>query len=303
MVTGYLSPIYAESLAEFGTPYRLSKSGGWILKRPIFNLSYLDGMGCYPFFDCQDWSKLHLDLNNLADELISLAVVSDPFGNYDREYLERCFTDVCFPYKQHFVTDLSESPETFISSHHLKYVNKSLNKIGVEICESPTDFLNDWIELYGNLVKKHNIKGMSAFSRQSFTQQFLVPGIVVFRAYYQNQTIGMILCYVQGENVYCHLGSYNALGYKYMASYAIVWTIIQHFADRGLKYVNIGAGAGIKGNAADGLNKFKQGWSNCTRTAYFCGRIFDRDKYADILRVKEIPKTDYFPAYRQGEFG
>jgi len=48
-VTGYLHHSYADSLAEFGTPYLLPKSGGWILKRQIPGFTYSDGMGCYPF--------------------------------------------------------------------------------------------------------------------------------------------------------------------------------------------------------------------------------------------------------------
>ena len=40
-----------------------------------------------------------------------------------------------------------------------------------------------------------------------------------------------------------------------------------------------------------------------TRTAYFCGRIFDRRLYQEIVKSAGIVDTDYFPAYRLGEFG
>lgn len=302
IVKGYLSPVYAKSLGEFGTPYQLSECGGWILKRPIAGSPYQDAMGCYPFFDCLDWSKLHRDLDNLSDELVSFAMVTDPFGNYTQEDLKRCFNDVFFPYKEQLMTDLTESPEAYISHHHLGCAKKALRKVGVEVCEKPDYYLDDWMELYGNLIKKHVIRGISAFSKKSFENQFLVPGLVAFRAYYEKHTVGMILCYVHGENAYCHLGAYNALGYKYMASYAIMWTLIQHFANQGLKFVNIGAGPGVKGNLDDGLNQFKKGWSNCTRITYFCGRIFDANKYSEIVQAKHISDTNYFPAYRNGEF-
>jgi hypothetical protein len=63
----------------------------------------------------------------------------------------------------------------------------------------------------------------------------------------------------------------------------------------------LGAGAGT--SAADsGLDRFKQGWSTDFRTAYFCGRIFDRKKYEEIVRLRNVPATSYFPAYRVGEF-
>ena len=44
-VTGYLHPGYARSLAEFGTPRELERSGGWLLERAIPGSSYFDAMG------------------------------------------------------------------------------------------------------------------------------------------------------------------------------------------------------------------------------------------------------------------
>jgi hypothetical protein len=83
MITGYLHPGYAASLAEFGTPRLLPRSEGWILERQIPGSPYSDGMGCYPLFACQDWSQLHADLESIGSELVSLALVTDPFGKYD----------------------------------------------------------------------------------------------------------------------------------------------------------------------------------------------------------------------------
>jgi len=37
-------------------------------------------------------------------------------------------------------------------------------------------------------------------------------------------------------------------------------------------------------------------------TAYFCGRVFDGEKYEEIVRAQHTPPTGYFPAYRAGEF-
>jgi hypothetical protein len=52
----------------------------------------------------------------------------------------------------------------------------------------------------------------------------------------------------------------------------------------------------------DGLSEFKMAFSTETRTTYFCGRIFNHQRYSEIVKAKGIPKTDYFPAYRKGEF-
>jgi hypothetical protein len=67
--------------------------------------------------------------------------------------------------------------------------------------------------------------------------------------------------------------------------------------------IDHGAGAGINSDGNDGLSQLKRGWSSETRTAYFCGRIFNRKVYGEIVRASGAPATDYFPAYRKGELG
>jgi hypothetical protein len=302
-MTGYMHPGYAESLAEFGTPRELPRCGGWILERQIPGFPYRDAMGCYPLFCCQDWSQLHADLEDLDDEWVSLALVTGPFGEYDTAYLHRCFRDIVLPFKQHFIVDLSRPIDTFVSSHHRRYARKALRDVQVERCQDPTQFNDEWVDLYATLIGRHNIKGIAAFSRLAFAKQLKVPGLVVFRAVCKEITVGMALWYIQEEVGYYHLAAYSDTGYKLRASFALFWSAIEYFAGQGLRWLNLGAGAGISGNGADGLSRFKRGWSTGTRTAYFCGRIFNPERYTEIVKAKGITATDYFPAYRKGEFG
>jgi hypothetical protein len=300
---GYMHSGYAESLSEFGVPRKLPQCEGWILERPIPGFPYHDGMSCYPLFACQDWSQLRADLEDIGTDLVSLALVTDPFGSYDPAYLQSCFKDVVFPFKEHFVIELGPSPDTFVSSHHRRYARKAAQQLDIEICENPAEFLDDWVELYTTLTERHNIKGISAFSRSAFTKQLSLPGIVAFRAIYEAATVGMLLWYVQGEVGYYHLGAYNLLGYELRASFALFWRVIEYFTKEGLRSLSLGAGAGVTNNGSDGLSRFKQGWSTGTRTAYFCGHIFDQAKYLEIIQAKDVSTNNgYFPAYRKGEF-
>ena len=57
-MNGYRSPLYAESLAEFGTPIYLPRSDGWLLGLPIPESAKHDAIGCYPLFDCGNWQML-----------------------------------------------------------------------------------------------------------------------------------------------------------------------------------------------------------------------------------------------------
>lgn len=301
MVTGYLHPGYAESLREFGTPRELPRCGGWFLERQIPGFLYRDAMGCYPLFACQDWSKLASDLDNIGDDLVSLALVTDPFGEYKEAYLHRCF-DVVIPFKEHFIADLRLPMNDIVSRHHRYYARKALENVSVERCYDPTLFLDEWVDLYAALIERLNLKGIKAFSRIAFAKQLGIPGIVMFRVISQGSTVGAHLWYAQGEVAYSHLAAFSPLGYDLMASYALYWSAIEYFADE-VRWLDLGAGAGVESNGTDGLSQFKRGWSTGTRTVYFCGRIFDHQGYSKIVKAKGIAATTYFPAYRKGEFG
>jgi hypothetical protein len=259
-------------------------------------------MGCYPLFACHDWSQLHADLEELDREWVSLSLVTDPLAEYDAAYLCWCFGDVVIPFKQHFVVDLSRPVDTCVSKHHRRYARKALKDVSVEICKSPMHLLDDWVDLYATLSERHKIKGILAFSRSSFAKQLRVPGIVAFRATYQGTTVGALLWYVQGEASYYHLGASSPLGYELRTSFALFWSAIEYFAASGLRRLDLGAGAGVTGDGTDGLARFKRGWSTGTRTAYFCGRIFDQARYAELARARGVSADGYFPAYRKGEF-
>lgn len=300
--TGYLHPLYAGSLREFGEPLELPSSQGWVLRRSIPATAYFDSMGCYPMFMCRDWSKLGKDLQQIREHMISISLVTDSFGKYTQQELEFHFKDIARPYKQHFIIDLQRSPVHYIAAHHQRNARKALKNVTVEICPEPLQFLNEWCMLYDNLIERHHIKGITRFSREVFTTQLTIPGLVVFRASVNGETVGMLLWYLQNEVGYYHLGAYNSIGYEQNASFALFWRLIEYFADSGLKWLNLGAGAGSYNDGQDGLSRFKRGWATSTRTAYFCGRIFDRQKYQQIIEQKNIPSTDFFPAYRLGEF-
>ena len=299
--SGYLHPLYPRSLIEFGEPVQLPASKGWILKRPIPRTSEFDGMGCYPIFMCEDWSCLEKDLDWVGTQLVSLSAITDPFGRYTKLELLQSFKDIARPYKEHFIIDLQQPPEKFVSAHHQRNALKALQRVKVEICAEPITFLNEWISLYQFLIERHNIKGITSFSKEAFARQLTVPGVVAFRAIAEDRTIGMVLWYIQGPIGYYHLGAYSSEGYELKASFALFWILLKYFADFGLHWLSLGAGAGVEGDKNDGLSRFKRGWSTGTRTTFFCGRIFDPIKYEEIVSTRKLINTNYFPAYRAGE--
>ncbi len=299
--SGYPSPAYAASLAEFGEPLALPDSGGWLLRRPIGRTGQLDAMGPYPLFSCEDWSALPCDMDRLAAEsnLLSVVLVADPFCPLSANTLAETFPDLCRPFKEHHVIDLAEAPDDFIDRHHARNVRYAARRVDVQRCPPPARYLDDWCELYACLVERHGIRGMARFSRESFTAQFDVPGLVAFRAIAGDATVGMALWYAQGDRAYYHLGAYSEAGYNAKASFALFAEAIEHFRGEGLRWLGLGAGAGASGQGNDGLNRFKRGWANGVRPAYLCGRVLNRPAY-DALSGPAA--RSYFPAYREGEF-
>lgn len=299
-MTGYLHPAYAASLREFGTPLELPASGGWLLVRQIPDSDLFDAMGCYPLFGCRDWSRLSQDFEQLRGALVSLALVSDPFGNYDEGLLRHCFDHV-LAFKEHFVADLTQPVNEQAPKYHRKNARRALRDATVEILSHPLDALNDWDLLYAHLVARHQIKGIRAFSHAAFEAQLKVPGMVALRAVTNSETVGMHLWYVQDDVAYSHLSAYNEVGYDLQVSYGLNWVANEHFAGK-LRWLVLGAGAGTSANSGRGLTEYKRGWSTGTRQVYFCGRTLDPERYQALTKWHNRPPTQYFPAYRANEF-
>jgi hypothetical protein len=299
---GYAHSNYAASLAEFGAPRLLPASGGWILKRPIPGTVHRDAMGCYPLFACRDWSQLPADIETLKKEFVSLVLVTDPFGDYTEESLRRTFKDLVVPFKEHFVIDLAATTATSIHPHHRRNARKALDFISVEECTA-AETVNEWTSLYANLVARHNVRGIARFSEASFAMQSKAPGAVMLRATHEGQTVGMTWWFVSGGVGYYHLGAYSDDGYELRASFGLFSRAIELFRADGLRWLDLGGGAGLANDPQDGLSRFKRGWSTGTRTAFLCGRIFDQGRYSEIVKAKGVAATNFFPAYRTGEFG
>ena len=298
---GYASPAYAESLSEFGVPRRLSGSGGSVLERAVPGSSHRDAMGPYPLFACDDWGALREDLAALRNELVAITLVADPFGAHDPDELRRSFDRVT-AFKEHFVVDLTTPAAARTHAHHRRNAVRAAREVTVDRCAEPPLVLDECCSLYANLVRRHSIRGIAAFSRTAFAKQLGVPGVAVFRATRESETVGMTIWFVDYDLAYYHLGAYSDTGYRVGASFALFSHALEHFAATGVRWVDLGARAGIRASTEDGLTRFKQGWATATRTAYLCASVLDHSLYAELAAT--VPgQTDYFPAYRAGEFG
>lgn len=296
--TGYAHADYAASLAEFGTPRHLPRCNGWILERQIPGTPYKDAIGSYPLFSCGDWSQLAMDLNEIGTDLVSLMVVPAVFDGYSRPLLEECFTQVT-PFKYHYVTDLLQPLEKIVKKSHKDTVARAVKNVQVSYCTEPFAHLAKWVALFEVLVKRHGITDIRAFSPVAFAKQLAIPGMVMFEAKANGETVGLDLWYTQGDVAYGHLVAFSERGYELRASYATKWFMLNYFVGK-VRWVDLGGGAGISTNNTDGLSIYKGGWSTGTVPAYLCGRIFDHALYHSLTAAAGTASNAYFPAYRAG---
>ena len=299
-VTGYRHPQYAWSLQEFGKPRELPQSRGWILERSIPMFSDTDAMGCYPLFACKDWSRLHLDIDDLQNQLVSLSLVTDPFGDYSEPYLRRCFPDLVLPFKEHFVIDLEKPPAQGVLRRHRKEARRALRQVMVQVHPNPPAFLDAWMNLHSHLIAKHNVKGIAAFSRSSFAAQLKTPGMVVLWASYGGEPVAATLYFVHDGIAHGHVLGSTDVGYEHGALYALIWSAIEHFKGS-VRWINLMGVPGAHDVGSEGIRRFKMGWTRETRIAWLCGKILKPERYAEIVRATGTSQARYFPAYREGE--
>lgn len=299
---GYGDPLYARSLGAFGEVDLLTGSRGYFLRRPTPALSLHDGISPYPQFACDDWAQLPDDLDKLGTELVSFAAVTDPFGGWDEQILGEAFPDKLMLFKEHFCVDLSVAERDRITEHHRRAARKAESALHVVECGAPLDWHETWCGLYAQLIARHQIIGMPAFSPEGFLHQLRIPGLRAFVALDGADAVGMTLWLERNGVYYYHLGAYSASGYEKRASYGIFAHALRRFAEEGRRWVSLGSGAGLRANTEDGLSRFKRGWATGVRPVWFGGRILDRSGYDALVRATRTVASTFFPAYRSGEF-
>jgi hypothetical protein len=296
----YADAAYARSLGEFGEPVELPRCGGWILRRQIPGTDAHDAMGCYPVFSCRDWSRLCEDVAELEGTIVSLTLVTDPFGLAEASMLERCL-DVVRPFKQHHVVDLTRSAAEVASRHHRYYARRALRRLQVDLHPDPAAFLDEWMALYGELAARKGLRGVNAFSRDAFAVQLGLPGTLVLVGHLDGELVGADWYYLAGDVAYGHLAAFTRAGYEVGASYALQWRALEILAERGVRRLDIGGVPGLDEEGGSGLRLFKAGWSTETAPVYLAAKILDRARYAALVRARGGEEGDYFPAYRADE--
>ena len=297
--TGYAHPDYARVYADIGEPVFLPASRGSLLRRRIPGTGLHDLMGCYPLFCCENCLALGDDIAGLRHENISLVLIADPFFEGGPEQLQETF-DFVRPFKTHYVADLSQPLDSFVSHSRRRAAHKALRKMDIEVTRAPLDLVDDWMALQRTSRHGAQASGINVLSKAEVERLFGIPGIVILRAVHAGQTLGMHVEIQQGDVVYGHFATYAPEAYRLGVSTALHLSELEHFAGRA-RWIDWGGVPGVD-DTQNGLSRFKQEFANTTRIAYLCGSVLDQDGYG-MLCERQGARTTYFPAYRNSESG
>lgn len=286
----YASHEYAKAFAQNLEFIYLEEAKIFVVKRPIPGTSFHDAVGCYPLSPISETGDLDKDFSTLKKHnIISLVLVADTFFSPAQERL-RDFFDHVVEFKEHYLCNLSENNE--YSSHHRYEVKRALKSLEVRKIDFK-DFIEEWIKLYQNLIDKHEIKGIQAFSREYFLElQNTNP--LMFGAFIDETLVSSHLWFEYSGYGYSHLAASNEIGYKLSAAYPVIDASLKYFRESGVKMVDLGGDSGITDTKGK-LTFFKKGFSNMSKFCYLCGKIIDKSIYDQLSLNLD---TKYFPAYR-----
>src|SRR5262249_21934060 len=135
-------------------------------------------------------------------------LVADPFATFDVECFKSTF-DTVLRFKDHYLFDITCSPDETVSPHHRYYARKALRYCHVAVIETPSAHLGDLVAVYETLVARHRLSGIRAFSTTSFAKQLEIPGLVMLRMSTGSACVGVQLWFVQDGVAYSHLTAFT----------------------------------------------------------------------------------------------
>jgi len=292
MTHPYATADYARSLTHIGDAFAVPEWGGHVLTRSTPHGGREDAIGPYPLTVIAPESDVQLGLERMAAAgFVSVVLVLDDHHRPDLSALEQAF-DFVRPFKAHHVHDRSLGPPAY-GKHHRYELRRALGK--VEAAEiALADHLEAWQDLYGQLAARHSVSGPHAFPAAHHQMLATLPGVRTFGAFADGRLVSAHIFVTHEGQAFSHLAASSADGYATGAAYAVNDAALQTLTD--CQVINFGGGAGFRDDPADGLVRFKKGFSNRAAQSYLCGKVLDRAAY-DALSAG-FGEGGFFPAYR-----
>ena len=288
----YASEAYARSLGHVGAPLAAPEWGCHVLVRDTPQGGRQDAMGPYPLTPLSPGADVAGGLGRLkAAGLVSVVLVADDRLRPDLKTLEAGF-DFVRRFKSHFLHDRSLGPPAY-DKHHRYEIRRAQARVEArEIALA--DHLPAWEALYGDLVQRHGLGGLHAFPAAHHAALARLPGVRTFAAFADGELASAHIFVTADGYAVSHLAASSQAGYRNGAAYAVNALAIEALTD--CEVINFGGGAGATDDPADGLVRFKKGFSNQIAASWLCGAVLDAEAYRALGAGRG--GDGFFPAYR-----
>ena len=207
-----------------------------MLTRPIPGSDRRDALVAYPRLIGRDWVGLVADLAETAalSDVVTVTAVTDALAVVDEEVLRPAFGDLVRVDALHHIADLV----TFWPSRdHRRAVRRALGLVDVEVEDAPTASPAGWVALAGEGLPGAEL----GLGDEALARQLALPGCVGFTAHGEDGPVAASIVYVSGEHAYLHAMAASRAGEELGARYALVQTMVEDMAGRGLRFLDLGA--------------------------------------------------------------
>lgn len=292
MTHPFATAAYAQGLAHLGAALTVPEWDGHVLTRPTPCGTLRDALGPYPLTPLALDADLAGGLERLrAAGLVSVVLVLDDRLRPDTAALQAAF-ELARPFKTHQIYDRTLGPLAY-DKHHRYEIRRAQGRVEArEIALA--EHLPAWEALYGDLIARHGLTGLHAFPHAHHAALAGLPGVRAFGAFMNGALVSAHVFVAHLGHAVSHLAASSPEGYRNGAAYAVNALAIEALTD--CEVINFGGGAGAGDDAADGLVRFKKGFSNRIAPSWICGAVLDGQAYQALSAG--LDDNGFFPAYR-----
>lgn len=280
-------------------PILLGDGIGAVLSRPIPGTSLRDVLYPYPMFALLDEPQLLGALRALsAGGIVTATFVTDPLHGIAPNPSE---WNLARPWKDHLVVDNSIPGACSFSSKVRYYSNRASSKFGLRVEfveEDRARFLGTWLDLWGCLVGRHDLRGLKALSPNYFKTLFELKEVLLAVLSDSEEIHSIHIWILDGDRCYSHLHASDDQAYSASGNYLLYSAALSWMRDRGFRVCLLGSSSGA--GTDDGLFQFKKQFANSSAGNFLLGCITDGQAYGEMTGSTSYA-GGYFPAYREGE--
>jgi hypothetical protein len=200
-----------------------------------------------------------------AAGVATVSLITDPLWCPEPDALAAAFT-VCRPFKTSYYVDRELAPAHIVKRHR-NMVNRARRVAALRDDLALADHLDRWLELYaGNVAERRIPQPFQASYFQHIASE--LPGLRTVCVVVAGEIAAMTLWVRHDDILYFYDGASSTTGFETSAAYAAFAHVVESATD--CRYVFLGGSADFHDDPADGLAKFKRGFSNASTLSHLC---------------------------------